>query len=64
MNKQDEDGRWNLEKSLNGKMWVDIEQRGEPSKWVTLRAVRVIKKTDEVYGSMEYFLDMFILPVC
>jgi hypothetical protein len=24
-------------------MWIDIEQRGKPSKWVTLRALRVLK---------------------
>ena len=41
--KQDEDGRWKLENSLNGKMWVDIETKGKPSKWVTLRALRVLK---------------------
>jgi hypothetical protein len=41
--KQDAQGRWKLENSLNGKMWVDIEKRGKPSKWVTLRALRVLK---------------------
>ena len=24
-------------------MWVDIEKKGQPSKWVTLRALRVLK---------------------
>jgi len=43
LSKQDEQGRWKLEHTLNGKMWVDIEQRGKPSKWVTLRALRVLK---------------------
>ena len=41
--KQDAQGRWTLENSLNGKMWVDIEAKGRPSKWVTLRALRVLK---------------------
>jgi hypothetical protein len=41
--KQDLQGRWRLEDSLNGKMWVDIEVRGRPSKWVTLRALRLFK---------------------
>jgi hypothetical protein len=41
--KQDDQGRWNLENSLNGKMWVDIETKGKPSKWVTLRALKVLK---------------------
>ena len=37
------DGRWVLKHSLNGKMWADIEAKGKPSKWVTLRALRVLK---------------------
>ena len=37
------DGRWKLAFSLNGKMWVDIEKRGQPSKWVTYHALRVLK---------------------
>ena len=41
--KQDEQGRWRLEYTYNGKTWVDIEKRGQPSKWVTLRALRVMK---------------------
>lgn len=43
LSKQDAQGRWKLENSLNGKMWIDIEKKGKPSKWVTLRALRVIK---------------------
>jgi hypothetical protein len=41
--KQDADGRWRLERTLNGKMWVDIETKGEPSKWLTLRALTVLR---------------------
>lgn len=41
--KQDEHGRWKLEYTYNGKMWVDIEQKGQPSKWITLRALRILK---------------------
>jgi hypothetical protein len=43
LSKQDGQGRWKLEHTINRKMWVDIEQRGKPSKWVTLRALRVLK---------------------
>jgi hypothetical protein len=43
LSKQDSEGRWKLERTLNGKMWIDIEQKGEASKWVTLRALRVLK---------------------
>ncbi|NTU83565.1 MAG: nitrogen fixation protein NifH [Chloroflexales bacterium] len=44
---QDVQGRWRLENTLNGKLWSDIERKGQPSKWVTLRALRVIKAVDE-----------------
>jgi hypothetical protein len=41
---QDEQGRWKLEYSYHGKMWIDVEKKGQPSKWVTLRALRVLKR--------------------
>ncbi len=44
LSKQDEQGRWKMEYNYNGKMWADIEQKGQPSKWVTLRAVRTLKR--------------------
>ncbi len=40
--KQDTDRRWKLENTFNGKMLVDIEARGEPSRWVTLKALHVL----------------------
>ena len=43
IDKQDDQGRWPLEYTYNGKTWVDIEQKGKPSKWVTLRALRALK---------------------
>ncbi len=43
LSKRDAAGRWPLRHSLNGKMWIDIEQKGQPGKWVTLRALRVLK---------------------
>jgi hypothetical protein len=45
--KQDAQGRWKMEYSYNGKMWTDVEKKGEPSKWVTLRAMRMLKQTSE-----------------
>jgi hypothetical protein len=45
--KRDPTGRWKLGNALNGKMWVDIEKQGRPSKWVTLRALRVLKALPE-----------------
>jgi len=44
LDKQDQLGRWKLEYSYRGKTWVDIEQKGKPSKWVTLRALRVLRR--------------------
>jgi hypothetical protein len=41
--KQDPQGRWRNEYAYNGKTWIDIERQGKPSKWVTLRACRVLK---------------------
>ena len=46
LSKQDDHGRWAMEKPLNGKMWVDIEKKGKPSKWVTLRALSVLRGTE------------------
>ena len=43
LSKQDSQGRWKMESSLNGKMWVNIEARGKPSKWVTLQALQTLK---------------------
>lgn len=45
LSKQNPQGRWKLGNGLNGKMWIDIERRGKPSKWVTLRALRVLKRS-------------------
>ncbi len=44
LDKRDEDGRWPLEYTYNGKTWVDVEVKGRASKWVTLRALRVLKR--------------------
>ncbi len=44
--KQDEQGRWPMEYTYNGKTWVDIEEKKQPSKWVTLRVLRVLQRID------------------
>ena len=44
LSKQDELGRWKLENTYNGRFQVDIEKKGEPSKWVTLNALKVLKR--------------------
>ncbi len=44
VSKQDGQGRWNLENTFNGRFQVNIEQKGKPSKWMTLNALRVLKR--------------------
>jgi len=41
--KQDEQGRWPLEYDYTGKIWLSFGQKKQPNKWVTLRALRVLK---------------------
>ncbi|MHA2060406.1 MAG: hypothetical protein ACW976_06490, partial [Candidatus Ranarchaeia archaeon] len=41
---QQDDGKWLLKNTYNGKMWVDIEEKNKSSKWVTLRAIRILKR--------------------
>ena len=41
--KQDAQGRWPLEYDYAGKTWVDFGAKKQPNKWVTLRALRVLK---------------------
>ncbi|MHC1781713.1 MAG: nitrogen fixation protein NifH [Anaerolineaceae bacterium] len=43
LSKQGADGRWLLEQSFNGRMLVQIEKKGKPGKWVTLRSLKVIR---------------------
>jgi hypothetical protein len=44
--KQDDQGRWLLEYDYAGKMWVDFGPKRQPSKWVTLRALRLLKAAE------------------
>ncbi len=46
LDQQDENGRWPMKYTYNGKTWTDIEAKNQPSKWVTLRALRVLKQVD------------------
>ena len=41
--KQDREGRWLLENDYAGKTWIDFGKKKQPNKWVTLRALRVLK---------------------
>lgn len=41
--KQNKENRWNLENSYNGKMLVDIEEKGKSSRWITFKALNILK---------------------
>ena len=43
--KQDDLGRWALEYHYTGKTWLDFGEAKKPNKWVTLRALRVLKES-------------------
>jgi hypothetical protein len=43
LRKQTPVGRWRNEYPYRGKMWVDVDRPGAPSKWVTLRAARFLR---------------------
>lgn len=45
--KQDASGRWLQEYKYRSKLWTSLEEVGKPSKWITLRALRVL---NAVYG--------------
>jgi hypothetical protein len=44
LGKQQKDGKWILENSPNGRIQTNIESKGKPSKWVTLIALRILKR--------------------
>jgi hypothetical protein len=41
--KQAGDGQWRIDRSLAKDGWARLEEAGQPGKWVTLRALKVIK---------------------
>lgn len=41
--RREDSGCWLLERSFNGRCLVNIEKVGQPSKWVTLRALTALK---------------------
>lgn len=44
VSKHDEQGRWKLENTFNGRFQVEIEQKDKPSKWITLNALKALKR--------------------
>ena len=43
---QDAQGRWSLDYDYTGKTWLNFGAKKQPNKWVTLRALRVLKALD------------------
>jgi squalene cyclase len=46
--KRRKDGRWNLQNRHPGKTYFEMEEVGKPSRWNTLRALRVLNWWDEL----------------
>jgi len=44
LDSRNELGTWNLKNTFNGKMLCDIEKKDTPSKWITLRALRMLHR--------------------
>jgi hypothetical protein len=53
MDKQQADGRWLKE---GGSTAVRIERKGQPSKWITLKALRVLKTMEEANSVQDVML--------
>jgi hypothetical protein len=52
--KQDDSGRWPMEYvDRVRKMWVDYGAINQPNKWITLRAMRVLKRAGEYLPNTE-----------
>jgi hypothetical protein len=43
LSKQDPEGRWRNERPYRRRLWADVDPHRGQSKWVTLRACRVLK---------------------
>ncbi len=46
--RQRKDGRWPVQQKHSGKVWFDMESGRMPSRWNTLRALRVLRWADRV----------------
>lgn len=42
--KEDDQGRWKLESTFNDRFLTGIEQKGKQSKWITLKALEVLRR--------------------
>ena len=48
--RRSDDGTWPLDWQLKGPVWFEMEAVGQPSRWITLRALRVLRWWDEQAG--------------
>lgn len=47
ISRRGDDGRWTLDLTPRGRSWFDVDDgEGQPSRWITLRALRVLKWWD------------------
>ena len=44
LSKRNAHGTWDLKDTFNGKMFCEIDEKSKPSKWITLRAARVLSR--------------------
>jgi len=44
LQKQIKNGKWLLERTPSGRTHTNLEQKGKPSKWITLHALKVIRR--------------------
>lgn len=44
LDKRNTQGKWKLEHEINAKLWAPVEINGQPSKWITLRALRWLSR--------------------
>ena len=40
--KKENNGRWSVQDKIQGKTWFELEQLSEPSRWNTLKAIRIL----------------------
>jgi hypothetical protein len=52
LQKQNDEGKWTLDRSLTGRLQTGLDMKGRPSKWVTLDALRVIKRVVQQRGHL------------
>jgi len=43
ISQKNDQGKWLLKNTFNGRFITNIEQKGKPGKWMTLRALQILK---------------------